>query len=103
MQELIIAECQERYPEEAVGLVMDNDDVVILTNVSSTPEKSFEVDSLELYMKTIGLGRIRAVWHSHPGGRITPSDDDWDWHPGDGIELWIVADGEIYEYASVTA
>jgi len=49
------------YPNEAVGLILE-DEYVRLENVSETPTKSFEVDSVE-YVKHKD---VVALYHSHP-------------------------------------
>jgi len=53
---------RDNYPNESVGLILQNGDIVPLANISETPEKSFKIDSLELAPH---LGNIGFIWHSH--------------------------------------
>jgi len=52
----------DNYPNESVGLILQNGDIVPLSNISETPDKSFKIESLELAQY---LGHIESIWHSH--------------------------------------
>lgn len=65
-------------PNEAVGLILSNREVITLTNVSSTPGNSFSLASQEIIdalEQESDLNKV-TLWHSHPSGGIGPSTID---------------------------
>ena len=66
IQEFII----ENYPNESVGLILKDDTIVYLTNISETPEKSFKIDGQEIAEH---LDNIKSIWHSHCVNPSRPS------------------------------
>lgn len=68
-----------KAPQEAVGLILNEDEVVELPNHSSTPTNHFEVHKVDI-LGIIGHLDIDPqdviFWHSHPSGGIGPSRTD---------------------------
>jgi proteasome lid subunit RPN8/RPN11 len=68
----------KRSPEEAVGLIRFNGEVVELLNVSRTPQETFEVHKSQIVAALENdEDALRAtLWHSHPKGVVGPSRTD---------------------------
>ena len=62
-------------PFEVCGFVMRNGDIVEIRNVAENPYDTFTMDLRQISRK-IGVTKIAAMWHSHPGGDIRPSKAD---------------------------
>jgi len=60
----------EGHPLEVCGIVSEHDVIVQYENCSDHPGDSFDAEI------DIGDSGIKAIWHSHPGGKEYPSDDD---------------------------
>lgn len=73
-----------RLPQEAVGLILPNDQVVELINLSDYPLSSFAIQGKNLSNAIIEHGwpltyetlKQTTIWHSHPNGGIGPSIRD---------------------------
>jgi len=71
-------------PNEAVGLILPDDEVVQLENFSDTPDKAFAIRSTALssMLKSHGWSVTQetlektTIWHSHPNGGVGPSIRD---------------------------
>lgn len=67
-----------RYPHEAVGVILSDQQVVELTNYSDRPEHNFEIRREELLQALSTETDLQEVvfWHSHPHGGVGPSRVD---------------------------
>lgn len=84
-----LREFLDGLPRERVGLILDDDSLVELANVSAEPENSFLVlaDDLLPYLR-----RIRGTFHTHPMGGLDPTADDiLGFQQWPDLEHWIVA------------
>ena len=75
---------EKRVPNEAVGLILPNGQVVELLNHAYDPSTAFAVKGKDIqdvfvaYKLPLTRDTIRdsVLWHSHPGGNIGPSRTD---------------------------
>lgn len=74
LQELITA----RLPNEAAGVILEDDQVIELRNLAPNPVNTFEISKQELREALAHVEDLSQVtlWHSHPGGGIGPSRID---------------------------
>ena len=90
-----------RSADEVCGLVFGEDDrvtdVLACANVASDPRRRFEIDPAALIAAhraaRRGGPRIIGHYHSHPGGRPTPSPRDAADAMADG-SVWLIVGGE---------
>lgn len=87
---------------EACGVVI-HDVAYELPNAAVRPGHHFMIDSavLQGFFSEYGppfLGAWSGVWHSHPSGVRTPSDDDLAWHPRLGLALWVATEEGLFRY-----
>lgn len=63
---------------EAVGILLQNDQIILLENSSSNPQGEFLVDKQAIIDALTGVEDITDItlWHSHPEGGIGPSRID---------------------------
>lgn len=82
---------------ENCGFLLFDGTVAVMANVSESPESSWQMDTQEQvdFIRLHGP-QIRAVWHTHPNNRETPSDTD-----DEGI-AWLYKQGCPWEYIIVT-
>jgi proteasome lid subunit RPN8/RPN11 len=68
---------------EVCGLVLSDNEVVQITNVSTSPENCFVFSKREYFKalnRLVKEGKsILCVWHSHPGNNAEPSKADLDY------------------------
>jgi proteasome lid subunit RPN8/RPN11 len=107
---LALADCQARAPDEAVGLVLEDEAgrqaVVPLPNALPTPacRRGFAVapaDWMAAERRAQAAGeRVCALYHSHPAGPFALSEEDRRLAtPGGqpltaGLELWLIGPDE---------
>lgn len=70
----------EAFPEEAVGLLTADDQVIMLPNRASEPGNNFAISKADL-LSAIRMNEIEdlaglTLWHSHPRGGVGPSRID---------------------------
>lgn len=100
MNDQLVAWAAEEHPHEACGVIVQGE-VIKLRNVASDPEHFFAFDGEDLVSVYTKYNDIEGVWHSHPNGKVTPSQPDWDHHPK-GKRMLIVAGGEVHEYGEAS-
>ena len=80
----MLAHARAEFPRECVGMLLGLGErvtrVVELQNVSNEAELSYEVDPIELLRALRKADEenleVLAVYHSHPGGSLSPSATD---------------------------
>jgi desampylase len=91
------------HPLEACGLLFGDERLIsgfeTTANVALDPDKGFEIDPKALFVairaERAGGPQLIGYWHSHPNGRVEPSQRDLDAAQDDG-KIWvIVADDDI--------
>ena len=62
-------------PEEACGFILDDQTIIEINNSDPYPYKGFQMSGPDIAKKLTAeqIPRIRAIWHTHPGGSTTPS------------------------------
>ena len=68
IKEKIKKHALKEAPHECCGLIVSSDedvDVVPCDNVSSSPENHFKISPLD-YIRCSNIGRVEAIYHSHP-------------------------------------
>lgn len=73
----ITAHAAREAPREACGIIVDGR-AIPCRNSHPDPESFFQVDDAELLALYEEWGDIDGVYHSHPGGRQSPSKGDRD-------------------------
>lgn len=104
----LLAEAEKAHPLECCGLLWAGEadgeafDVARIepcANVAANPADSFEIDPAALIAahkaERAGEGRLAGYYHSHPNGRVEPSERDRARANGDGRVWGIIADGEV--------
>lgn len=83
--------------EERCGFLLFDGTVSVMSNVSESPECSWKMDTEEQvnFVRLHGP-EIRALWHTHPNNRETPSELD-----EEGI-AWLYKQGCPWAYLIVT-
>lgn len=61
--------------EEVCGFITEDFQIVEIDNVSSDPMHGFVMNQHQM-MEALGVHKILATFHSHPGGRPWPSATD---------------------------
>ncbi len=97
--------------QEICGLLFGDQDIVTdfqeVDNLSSSLEDSFELDPQQLIAahkaERRGGPRVIGHFHSHPNGRLSPSDRDALSSMGDGALWLIVARGQVQCWRSEVA
>lgn len=87
---------------EACGIII-HDVAYLLPNAATRPGAHFRVESaaLQEFFSEHGpsfIGAWTGVWHSHPSGVRTPSEDDLAWHPRLGLMLWVATEEGLFAY-----
>lgn len=90
----------EDAPNEACGVVAGGQ-VIRIANVASDPGSFFEMHAQQLIDVYENYGGIQGIYHSHPGGRETPSSTDRSMAPP-SVPYYIVTLGQVYEYTFAT-
>ena len=67
---------------EACGYLLRDGTMAVCANVAEQPgrfmfDKASTDEALDAWLD----GRLVGIWHSHPNGDPTPSDEDWAGHP----------------------
>lgn len=107
-RQAILDHTEREHPHEVCGLLVGSgmgiEEAIPATNAAANTHVCFEVDPgtlLRVHREARESGRsVLGSYHSHPGGRATPSPTDLDnmTEPG---KLWlIVAEGWINAYQS---
>ncbi len=65
----------EAAPFEVCGFVMSDGSIIEIRNVAKNPYDTFSMD-LRQIRRRVNLNRVAAIWHTHPGGDIRPSEAD---------------------------
>jgi proteasome lid subunit RPN8/RPN11 len=83
------------YPLEVCGAIYSHNIIVQHRNVHPDPEHNYDAE--------IDIEDVKAIWHSHPQGPITPSDTDIAFmeccvRHGIHIRHIIVTAKEVHEY-----
>ncbi len=99
----LLAEAREAAPHEACGLLLGTGSHVETAtrtpNVAPDPLRHFELDPAALIAAhkaaRTGGPQLLGYWHSHPNGRVGPSDADRASASGDGRAWAIVANGAL--------
>ena len=61
-------------PHEAVGIIVDEQHVVVLPNTSTNPETGFVLEKSHIREALSGYdAEAIIIWHSHPSGGVGPS------------------------------
>lgn len=98
----LLEEATRSQPREACGLLLGQGARVALAqptaNIHERPEQHFEIDPKALIaahraQRSGGL-ELLGYYHSHPNGRVGPSDEDRAQASGDGRIWAIVAGGK---------
>lgn len=66
-------------PQEAVGIIVDENHVIVLPNHAADPTRNYELFKSEILQALNELedpAESIVIWHSHPGGGIGPSRID---------------------------
>ena len=103
--QLMLAEVNQKAPEEACGLIAGQgnkvESVYAVTNSLHSPYR-FRMDAQEQVNAFLEIERrgweLQAIFHSHPAGPATPSPTDLNEfaYPGVVYLIWWFSDGEWY-------
>lgn len=77
MKELInkLQSYAKNCQKERCGVILKDDSIIEITNVSKTND-SF-VFSKRQWLTLLNSGtEVKAIWHTHPGGSVEPSEAD---------------------------
>ncbi len=69
------ARAAEAHPLEACGFIMRDGSIIEIANIHENPYDNFSMD-LRQIRRRVNLNRVAAIWHTHPGGDIRPSEAD---------------------------
>lgn len=82
---------------EICGFILQDWGILFISNVSDV-EGEFEMHPPELLAAHQNYGKLLiGVFHSHPSGRVSPSNTDIDYAP-QGLRYWIVTPDEVVEW-----
>lgn len=88
-------------PHEVCGFIFTDGSVVEIPNAAADPSRGFAMSQLHLCNRVPQPELVVALWHSHPNGNATPSENDLkcaelfaDWRH------FIVTPDDIHEYES---
>jgi proteasome lid subunit RPN8/RPN11 len=62
-------------PFEVCGFIMRDGSIIEIRNVAENPYDTFAMD-LRQIRRRVDVTKIAAIWHTHPGGDIRPSQAD---------------------------
>jgi proteasome lid subunit RPN8/RPN11 len=62
-------------PFEVCGFIMYDGSIIEIRNVAENPYDNFTMDLRQIGRK-VDIKKIAAMWHTHPGGDIRPSNAD---------------------------
>ena len=60
---------------ERCGIILDDDEIVELPNISTTPDRAFEIDPAQMLVH-LTSGRLTGTWHTHPDADPNLSEED---------------------------
>jgi proteasome lid subunit RPN8/RPN11 len=98
----ILEHARAEAPQEACGLVIEARDrprVVRCRNVHPEPEEHFRIEPRE-FAHGQALGKLLAIYHSHPGGRPDPTSADRAACNASGLP-WIIVSPERGDWLRV--
>jgi proteasome lid subunit RPN8/RPN11 len=99
VQQILMREARDSH--ERCGLILNNDVVVHISNVSINPSEHFEFDR-EAFLEIVKnrMDSIKGMWHTHPSKVHYPSDLDMLYIPFKPADwkYWIATTNGVFQY-----
>lgn len=85
---------------ERCGYILNDWTMVLMRNISKSPGDSFSFDrNQQLALVRDSRYRIMGIFHTHPAGKLEPSEKDVKgWPPIPGLRYWIVNENRVAEW-----